>query len=268
MEINKQLNSDRFKGFAELYDEARPTCPHYVVAIIRKYLGNNPALVVDLGCGTGLSTMIWDGVSVNIIGIEPSADMISVARAKAGNSTSIEFIQRYANDTKLDDNRADVVSCSQSFHWMEPQSTLREVNRILKAGGIFFTIDCDWPPVCNWEAELAYQELDGFVKKIEMEDPLIQDTFIRWDKKKHLEHIKSSGYFTFVREIVFINQESCTAKRLISLAKSQGGLQTILKKEPDVIANQLKAFEDKINDIFKDREFEIDFCYRMRIGIK
>ena len=58
-----QLNADRFMGFADVYDNARPKCPEKVKDIILKYLGCNPSIVVDLGCGTGLTTTIWSALS-------------------------------------------------------------------------------------------------------------------------------------------------------------------------------------------------------------
>lgn len=50
---------------------------------------------------------------------------------------------------------------------MEPFQTLSEINRILKDGGIFATVDCDWPPVCNWVAEKAYCDLFNKINEIE-----------------------------------------------------------------------------------------------------
>ena len=99
------------------------------------------------------------------MGIEPSGDMIAIARQKTCENA--EFIQAYADNTTLPDNFADVAVCSQSFHWMEPVATLKEVNRILKPGGVFATIDCDWPPVTLWQAEKAYMTLYRKVKDIE-----------------------------------------------------------------------------------------------------
>ena len=40
---------------------------------------------------------------------------------------------------------ADIVTCSQSFHWMEPEPTLAEIARILRPGGVFAAYDYDWP---------------------------------------------------------------------------------------------------------------------------
>lgn len=77
MENNSEVrkNADRFSGFADIYDKARSAVLLYPVKIICKYLGKRPDTVVDLGCGTGLSTVIWDGNCTRVIGIEPSADI-------------------------------------------------------------------------------------------------------------------------------------------------------------------------------------------------
>ena len=49
-------NAERFTGFAAIYDQARPHLPAFPREVIRRYLGHAPDTVVDLGCGTGLST--------------------------------------------------------------------------------------------------------------------------------------------------------------------------------------------------------------------
>lgn len=60
-------NADRFKGFADVYENARPSVPERLVSIVSTYLGHSPDTVVDLGCGTGLSTMIWRNVCSNVV---------------------------------------------------------------------------------------------------------------------------------------------------------------------------------------------------------
>ena len=268
MKESLQLNADRFLGFANVYDYARPKSPEKVKEIILKYLGNNPSFVVDMGCGTGLSTRIWSKVSSKVIGIEPSTDMIRIAKEKSSGLDNVLFISAFSDDTGLDNNCADVITCSQSFHWMNPETTLNEVSRILKKGGVFAVYDCDWPPVCNWEAELEYQKLFEKVTEIESTHPNIKDSFMRWDKNKHLLNLKNSGKFRYVREIVFSNSEKCDAQRFISIALSQGGLQAIIKANINEITPCLTAFKERVPAIFGNTEFKMDFCYRMRIGIK
>lgn len=157
-----EINAERFIGFADIYENSRPTVPVHSVEIISEYLGRMPDTVVDLGCGTGLSTLVWENKCGNIIGVDPSDDMLSVAKTKSKNAVS--FIKAYSDNTGLPDNSVDVVFCSQAFHWMNPADTLAEVNRILKNDGIFAVIDCDWPPVCNVNAEIAYMNLFNKVR--------------------------------------------------------------------------------------------------------
>ncbi len=260
-----KINSNRFFGFAQLYENSRPTIPDFACNIVLNYLEQKPNQIVDLGCGTGLSTTAWSGKCDNIIGIDPNEKMLSVAKQKSNN---ISFIKAYSDNTALPEHSADIVICSQSFHWMNPTDTLKEVNRILKPNGVFATIDCDWPPMCSLEAELAYSQLLNKVRFIELEDKDIFKTFRRWNKDKHLQNIKQSGYFRYCREIVFMNNEKCNADRFIGIALSQGGLQTILKTQPDLIENDIELFEKKIKSIYGNSEFDISFCYRMQIGIK
>lgn len=266
--INEHLNAERFLGFANIYDSMRPKSPRKVKEIILKYLSKNPSIVVDIGCGTGLSTILWSDVSNKVIGIEPSEDMLEKAKENSIGLENVEFISGFSDNTCLENICADIITCSQSFHWMNPETTLKEVARVLKGNGIFAVYDCEWPPVCNWEAELEYNKLFEKVNEIEMKSPELKDKFSKWDKENHLSNIQRSGYFRYVREIVFSNTEMCNAKRFIGIALSQGGLQSVIKFNPEEINQFLNYFEERVIDIFGEKEFEIDFSYHMYIGVK
>ena len=263
---NGEINAQRFIGFADVYDNNRPTVPKQAVDIIEGYLGSAPESVVDLGCGTGLSVMAWSGHCDNITGVDPSDDMLAVARLR--ETEQIRFIKAFSHATGLPDGYADVVICSQSFHWMNPQDTLSEVDRILRKGGVFAAVDCDWPPVSSLKAEMAYSTLFNKVRLIEEENADIHRTFNRWDKSEHLCNIRASGYFRYSREIVFSSTEPCDAERFIGLAQSQGSLQTILKLHPELIEKDYLHFRKAVFEAFENEQGEVTFCYRMRIGVK
>lgn len=78
-----QAGADRFRGFADLYDEVRPVPPPELASLLVDYCGRRPRLTVDLGCGTGLSTQWAAPWGDRVVGIEPSDDMRSIAERKA-----------------------------------------------------------------------------------------------------------------------------------------------------------------------------------------
>src|SRR2546421_671540 len=71
-------------------------------------------------------------------------------------AANVSYQYGFSHNTDLLDRCADIVTCSQSLHWMEPESTFAEVNRILRSGGIFAAYQFDKIPTMNWEVEMAY----------------------------------------------------------------------------------------------------------------
>jgi ubiquinone/menaquinone biosynthesis C-methylase UbiE len=226
-----------------------------------------PSLVVDLGSGTGLSTRIWAGKTHEVIGIEPNADMRRVAEEQTPQSSNIRYQDGLSTQTGLADGIVDIVCCSQAFHWMEPEPTLAEMARILRPGGIFAAIDCDWPPTMHWQTEQAYQQLMTQVSALEHQHG-IYHTVKKWSKDRHLAHIQSCGHFRYTNEIVVHHVESGNADRLIGLALSQGGVEGLLKiglSENDIGLTEFRAI---VTDLLGDTPRLWYFSYRMRIGVK
>src|SRR5829696_9079999 len=120
-------NIERFTGFAKLYDSYRPLPPPVLLDLLTQ-LANvpTPYLVVDLGCGTGLSARFWSSRAQRVIGIEPSEDMRHEA-AIQNVSQNVSFEKGLSHQTGLPNNCADIVTCSQSLHWMDPLPTFKEV---------------------------------------------------------------------------------------------------------------------------------------------
>lgn len=228
--MDLQKNADRFTGadYVKLYDQYRPQAPQAILQQTITYRQNiAPELVLDLGCGTGTSTLGWSRFAKKVIGLEPSEEMLTIARSKVGKK-EIEFLQGFGHDIPMQDASADIIACSQSFHWMEPKATLKEVSRVLKEGGVFVVFDCSWPPSFDWQSEQAYRNLFEKVKQIT--HSLDEAPAHYFDKASHLENIKESSFFRFVKENYYHHSSTGGWKRFLGLALSQGGLEALLKQ--------------------------------------
>ena len=142
-------------GFADIYDRFRPSPPDGVFDVLTFLAGaEHPELVVDFGCGTGLASRAWAARADAVVGVEPNPRMIQQARERTGEP-GVRYVEAYAAETGLPEGEADLVTCFQAFHWMEPQPALAEAARILREGGVFAACDYDVPPLVEPERPLG-----------------------------------------------------------------------------------------------------------------
>lgn len=258
-----KVDRNRFSGFADLYASVRPRPPTKVTEIALGILGQSQVgQVVDLGSGTGLSTSIWQRATESLIGIEPTKDMRNQAEA---DFPDIRFQDGSSYATGLSQDSTDIVCCSQSFHWMEPQATLLEVNRILKPTGVFLVYDCLWPVTWDWRSERQYKDLLRKAKTIAAYNPELAESSQQYPKDQHLANLERSGYFAHVGSVYFDNAEVCDANRFVGIALSQGLLQSILKKDPSLLSEEMEELE-RVADSAKSRMMRVS--YVLHYGVK
>jgi ubiquinone/menaquinone biosynthesis C-methylase UbiE len=250
-------------GFAEGFDANRPSPPVTLLDILcLEAQMARPPLVVDLGSGTGLSTRVWADRADEVVGVEASPEMTEQA-ARATSAENVRYVQAYAQATGLPDAAADIVTCSQSFHWMEPTATLAEAARILRPGGVFAAYDYDWPPVVHPGVEAAFEEL---VRRVGMRRALRGQP--RHTKDMHLGRMRESGHFRFVREIVLHSRERGSAERIVGMALSLGPLTVLLNDGVSEEELGLAQLRETAGAALGDREVEMFLSYRVRLGVR
>jgi SAM-dependent methyltransferase len=131
-----QLNpTGRFSGLADVYAKHRPDYPAAAVEHIIRQCGlTGDALLVDVGCGTGISTRQIAAHGLQVIGVEPNDAMRVRAEAEPGPAT-IRYVKGTAEATGLPDGCATAVVAAQAFHWFDAPKTLKEFHRLLRPGG-------------------------------------------------------------------------------------------------------------------------------------
>jgi ubiquinone/menaquinone biosynthesis C-methylase UbiE len=261
-------NTDRFSGFAGLYDRYRPAPPDALAAVLCGYVKvERPGLVVDLGCGTGLSTRYWAGRAESVIGLDPTADMLAQAMAQLREEphpAGIEFRAGTANATGLPDGCADIVTVSQALHWMDPFPTFQEARRILRVGGVFAAFDNDWPPsVLDAVCESAYSETMQRVYATEVEMGI---EVFQWPKSGHLGRMQESGCFRSTRELALHHVDVGNAERFAAILLSQGGTAGLLRRGVSEAKLGIDTFRALCKDRLGDQPRPWYWTSRLRLG--
>src|SRR5262245_15511215 len=249
-------------GFATRYDRFRPRTPRALVDLLCRYAQVEPTLVVDLGCGTGLSTRVWSDAAGRVVGVEPNAAMLAAAEPLPG----VEYREAFAQETGLPDGLADIVTCSQSLHWMEPGPTFAEAVRILRPGGVFAAYDYDLPPVVVPELDEAFAAYQARRAEVREARGITRGGDI-WPKHGHLDRMRESGRFAWCREVVLHSLEEGSAERVSGLARSFG--LPGWDKSDDELERELRIDElDAVaRRVLGKRTVPFHFGYRVRIGV-
>ena len=260
-------NLERFTGFADGYDQHRPQPPAKLAAVLTQLAQTpRPALVVDLGSGTGLSTRYWADQAEKVIGVEPTRDMRQQAEAQTA-APNVSYREGFSHQTGLPAQSAQIVTCSQALHWMEPQGTFEEAARILQPGGVFAAFDYDWPPTTgSWEADLAFETCINRVHVLEKRHPP-DHPVQRWTKDEHLERMQASGCFRYTKEIALHHTDSGHAARFIGLLMSQGSVMTLLKRGLSEEVIGLDTFRFTVQRTLGDAPRPWFWSSRVRLGI-
>jgi SAM-dependent methyltransferase len=232
-------------GFAERYDHYRPRPPAVLLEWLPRLAGvPRPSLVVDLGSGTGLSTRAWADAADRVVGVEPNDAMRGLAE-RISDASNVDYVVGSSYATSVPDAAADIVTCSQSLQWMDPEPTFREAGRILRSGGVFCAYQYESLQTPLWEPEAAWFEL------LERKGRLRRELGLDEGKRRwhvSLERLVEAGCFSDCRELRLHSVEEGNAERLVGFALSEGSLTTLLAagvSEQDVVLDHLREAAER-----------------------
>lgn len=118
---------------ARRYARARPNIHRTAVERFRRFaqIDKPLSLALDVGCGTGQSTVALIDVAKHVIGIDPSVDMLE----HAVPHPNVEYLQSAAEHTPFCGSQFDLITVAQAFHWFDHDAFLAESNRLLRVPG-------------------------------------------------------------------------------------------------------------------------------------
>ncbi|HEV3115617.1 MAG TPA: class I SAM-dependent methyltransferase [Gemmataceae bacterium] len=137
-ELSQRNPTGRFSGLANVYARCRPSYPAAAIGFILQHCQlKSGSVLVDVGSGTGISSRLFAERGLQVIGIEPNAEMRAAAGASAisPGAAAPTYLEGRAEATSLAGGSADAVLAAQAFHWFDVERALQEFHRILRPGG-------------------------------------------------------------------------------------------------------------------------------------
>lgn len=141
--------------------------------------------ILDICTGTGTNAIriAREKPQAKVVGIDLSADMLKIARYKAGQEglQNIRLLQMDATSMKFADHTFDKVLISLVLHEIDEalaSKILAEARRVLKKNGKI--IVTEWEPSPEWWRRLLFLP-------VHLLEPQVYKTFIKKDLKKYFE---------------------------------------------------------------------------------
>ncbi|XP_067136590.1 putative methyltransferase DDB_G0268948 [Centruroides vittatus] len=127
------------KEHVSFYVKYRPNPPEVITNKIIEYLGEKITSpyrhVLDVGCGSGQSSLIWKPYFQRITGCDISAAQIEEAN-KSNTFDNVNFIVCPSEDIPLADNSVDLLSVVTALHWFDIENFFKEAKRLLMNNGV------------------------------------------------------------------------------------------------------------------------------------
>jgi SAM-dependent methyltransferase len=151
-----------FDAMADTYDQLEPWYDHLYArlhAIIRRTLARpttaDTATALDAGCGTGFQTALLGTLGYRTHGVDISAGLLAVARARLPEAT---FVRARLEALPYAAGVFDAVTCCGSTlsFVADPAAALVELGRVLRPGGrLLLEVEHKWSADLAWMAASA-----------------------------------------------------------------------------------------------------------------
>jgi SAM-dependent methyltransferase len=150
---------DLFAGTAAYYARFRPGYPEEFLAhVVERFGLDGTGRLLDLGCGTGQLALPLAPYVAQATGLDPDPAMLAEAAAAAERASIKNVRWITGSDRDLDRLKGEIgrlrlVTMGRSFHWMEPDATLRSLGNLVEAnGGVVIVADDErvWHGQAEW----------------------------------------------------------------------------------------------------------------------
>ncbi len=149
MTRSREERSLSFGPAAAAYERGRPSYPPEAIDWLLPVGARD---VLDLGAGTGKLTTRLVERGLDVVAVDPIAEMLEVLRTSLPDTPALLGT---AEEIPLADNSVDAVLVAQAWHWFDPERAIPEVARVLRPGGLLGLVWNTRDERLGWVRELG-----------------------------------------------------------------------------------------------------------------
>ena len=133
-----------YMGFAQVYDEFMDNVDYhewcnYTIKLLQQN-GKKNCRIVEIGCGTGNATMLFEKAGYSMTAIDISEEMLQIAAGKK-EEQDIIYVLQDATKLELPTKYSAMVSVGDSMNYITEYedfvNVLKQINKYLKKDGVF-----------------------------------------------------------------------------------------------------------------------------------
>lgn len=133
------MNLFAFTSAAERYAHGRPFFHPLVIKRVKEFLPTAESIerALDVGCGTGLSTIALKEIARHIVGLDAAPSML----AQAPQDARIAYAVAFAEQLPFGEHEFDLMTLSQVSHWLDRKLFFAEARRVLRPASWLIAYD-------------------------------------------------------------------------------------------------------------------------------
>ncbi|XP_077993170.1 uncharacterized protein LOC144447139 [Glandiceps talaboti] len=234
---------DAFTGFfdgsdmANAYKNVRPTYPPEMTRKIISFADQKSGdlkFAVDVGCGSGQSTLILADHVDQVLGVDISADQIEFAN-NSSTPPNVNFKVGGCGDIPVQSETVDLITVGTAIHWFNLDDFYNEVDRVLKPGGCLAIYTYNGTQIQHDDSE-KHKTINSLLHEFEATVMPINRREGHWSKIFNGEntfHELELPYKDSARDSSLSIKSQRSVASLVALIKSYSESKEFLRKNPD-----------------------------------
>jgi SAM-dependent methyltransferase len=217
-----------FAEVAGAYERGRPEYPLAVVGALAAELRIEPgAAVLDLAAGTGKLTRTLLDAGLDVVAVEPQAQLREILAARVGGERVREGL---AEAIPLPDASVAAVTVADAFHWFDQALALEELRRVLRPGGGLAVVST----VPDWSGASWAHELGTLMAGLRPAHP-------HYDGPPWQDSVRTVGGWTTPREIRMTTMQPARPERIVDYLGSISWIAALLEDKRNKTLEQIDA---------------------------